>query len=74
MMITDSQINAMREIAEKRSRDRKLEQYRRVALGESIIIPDAIYPSEKGPAGIWPVTIPIRAMCKRVLEWNDVCT
>jgi hypothetical protein len=47
----------------------RAERYRRVALGE-VVLPEATYPDE---CGTWPVSVPVRAMCRRVLEWNDGC-
>ena len=42
-------------------------KYQRVALG-GIVLPD---PMCQDMRGIWPVTIPPRVMCARLLEWND---
>lgn len=63
-------LQALREIGQSFQRDKALKTldgYRRAALGE-VIIPEPMYPDERG---VWPVTIPLRVMCRRLLEWND---
>ena len=59
----------MKEIAQAWSRDRKREQYQRVALG-GIVLSDV--GQLEWERSINPTaTIPYRAMCEHLLEWND---
>ena len=68
-MVSQKHVDAMREIADLWSRNRKREQYQRVALGEIVLsgVGQTEWERSISPTS----TIPYRAMCEHLLEWND---